>query len=420
MSSSTSSRPGSGTAEPLRLRERIFFRHFFDGLAIGGALAEWGVACWLLGPLPVAFHAVVPGVLAVVNRLAARPLENEPANGPLAGPAGRAILAVAFAALVGAGALVALASAWGLAALLVGFSAEASMHAALATRAGFGPSFRVLGCAALGVVGAAVTYGYVWGHRRLVITHAVVPLPYLPPALAGLRVVHVTDLHLGPLADRAALREALDRVLALDPDVVCVTGDVVDSPAADLDSWIPELARLTARHGVFAILGNHDREVGADRVADALRRWTGWRVLRDEIGTVELGGARLHLLGLEDRARRRAADGLPALLSRVPAGEPAILLAHRPTVFPAAAAAGVSLMLAGHTHGGQLAVPGAPRLNVARVLVTEFDAGFFERDGARLHVNRGLGTSGQRIRIGAPREITLLTLVASLSSRTAA
>jgi predicted MPP superfamily phosphohydrolase len=154
--------------------------------------------------------------------------------------------------------------------------------------------------------------------------------------------------------------------------------------------------------------------VGADRVADALRKWTGWRVLRDEIGTVEVDGARLHLLGLEDRSRRRAADGLPALLARVPAGELAILLAHRPTVFPAAAAAGVSLMLAGHTHGGQLAVPGAPRLNVARLLVTHFDAGFFERDGARLHVNRGLGTSGQRVRIGAPREITVLTLVAAV------
>jgi predicted MPP superfamily phosphohydrolase len=224
----------------------------------------------------------------------------------------------------------------------------------------------------------------------------------------------VTDLHLGPLAERAALREAIDRVLALDPDVVCVTGDVIDSPVAVLDSWMPELARLTARHGVFAILGNHDREVGADRVAEALRRWTGWRVLRDEVGTVEVGGGRLHLLGLEDRPRSQAADALPALLARVPAGEPAVLLAHRPTVFPAAAAAGVSLMLAGHTHGGQLAVPGAPRLNVARVLVTQYDAGFFERDGARLHVNRGLGTSGQRVRIGAPREITVLTLVAAV------
>jgi predicted MPP superfamily phosphohydrolase len=414
VSSSTSSRPGSGIAEPLLWRERIFFRHFFDGLALGGALAEWALVRWLAGPLPLALHLTVPAVLAVANRLAARRLEGERASGLLAGPAGHVVLAFAFGALVAAGLLAATAGAWGLGSLLGGFTAEAGVLSTTGAERFFGSSFRLAASVVLGLAGAAIAYGYVWGHRRLVVTRAVVPLPDLPPALAGFRIAHVTDLHLGPLAHRDALREALDRIAALDPDVVCVTGDVVDSPATDLASWIPELDRLTARHGVFAILGNHDREVGADGVADALRRWTRWRVLRDEIGTVEVGGARLHLLGLEDRARRRAADGLPALLARAPAGEPAVLLAHRPTVFPAAAAAGVSLMLAGHTHGGQLAVPGAPRLNVARVLVTQFDAGFFERDGARLHVNRGLGTSGQRVRIGAPREITVLTLVAAV------
>ena len=413
MSSSTSSRPGSGIAEPLRLHERLFFRHFFDGLAIGGALAEWALVCWLFGPPPRPLHLCGPVALAVANRLAARPLEHERATGALAGAAGHVTLALAFGALVGVAVLGVLATTWGLGALLGGFTAQAGIRAALATEEHFGPSFRLFGCAALGAVGAAVSYGYVWGYRRLVVTRAVVPLPHLPPALAGLRVIHVSDLHLGPLAERAALREAFDRVVALDPDVVCVTGDVVDSPAADLDSWMPELARLTARHGVFAILGNHDLRVGADRVAEALGRWTGWRVLRDEIATVEVGGARLHLIGLEDRPRSQAADGLPALLARVPAGEAAILLAHRPTVFPDAAAAGVSLTLAGHTHGGQIAVPGVPWINVARLLVTQFDAGFFKRDGARLHVNRGLGTSGQRVRVGAPREITVLTLVAA-------
>jgi predicted MPP superfamily phosphohydrolase len=414
VSSSISSRPGSEIAEPLRLHERLFFRHFFDGLAVGGALSEWALVCLLLGRAPAALDLVVVVPLAVLNRLAARRLEREPATGLLAGQAGHLILAVAFGALVAAGALGVMAGAWGLVSLLGGFTAEAGVRVVTGTDWWLGPSFRPAAGALLGVVAAALGYGYAWGHRRLVVTRVVVPLPHLPPALAGLRLVHVTDLHLGPLAERAALREAIDRVLALDPDVVCVTGDVIDSPVAVLDSWMPELARLTARHGVFAILGNHDREVGADRVAEALRRWTGWRVLRDEVGTVEVGGGRLHLLGLEDRPRSQAADALPALLARVPAGEPAVLLAHRPTVFPAAAAAGVSLMLAGHTHGGQLAVPGAPRLNVARVLVTQYDAGFFERDGARLHVNRGLGTSGQRVRIGAPREITVLTLVAAV------
>src|SRR5262249_14402885 len=157
---------------------------------------------------------------------------------------------------------------------------------------------------------AAVGYGYVWGYRRLVVTRLVAPLPALPAPLAGIRIAHVSDLHLGPLADRDAVRDALDRVVALDPDVVCVTGDVVDSPATDLDAWIPELPRLRARRGVCATLGTPARHAGAERVAVALRRWTGWRVLRDEVATVEIAGARLHLLGLEDRREAEATDGL--------------------------------------------------------------------------------------------------------------
>jgi hypothetical protein len=257
---------------------------------------------------------------------------------------------------------------------------------------------------------AAVAYGYTWGHRRLVVTRLTLPIVSLPAPLAGLRVVHVSDLHLGPIADREALREALDRVVALDPDVVCVTGDIVDSRATDLEAWIPELARLSARHGVFAVLGNHDLFAGAERIAAAIARFTTWRVLRDEVATLEVDGARLHLLGLEHRATPHVAARLPALLAAVPPGDPAILLAHHPDVFPAAAAAGVPLTLAGHTHGGQLAVPGLPRLNPARLQLSRFDAGCFTQGRAHLHVNRGLGTSAQRVRIGVPREITVVTL----------
>jgi len=193
----------------------------------------------------------------------------------------------------------------------------------------------------------------------------------------------------------------------------CLTGDLVDSPATDLDAWMPELARLTARHGVFAVLGNHDRRAGADRVAAALARWSGWRLLRDEVATIEVAGARLHLVGLEERPEGRAADALPDLVARVPGGEPFVVLAHRPSVLPVAAAVGVPLVLAGHTHGGQLAVPGVPRLNVARLLRLGFEAGCYARDGTLLYVNRGLGTSGQRLRIGVPREISVLTLTAT-------
>ena len=391
------------------MSEKFVFRHFFDGLAIGGALAEWGLACWLVGTPPLWLHLLVPPVLAVVNRLAARRLEHERPVGFLAGVAGRVVLGTAFAAFASACVLGALASVAGVVWLLGALSAEAGMLPGIEPATGM--ELRTLGVVAVGLTSAAVGYGYAWGYRRLVVTHLVAALPSLPASLAGIRIAHVSDLHLGPLADRDAVREALDRVVALDPDVVCVTGDVVDSPATDIDSWIPELARLRARHGVFAILGNHDRHAGAERVAAALRRWTDWRVLRDEVATVEIAGARLHLLGLEDRREAEATDGLAALVARAPAGEPAILLAHRPRVFAEAADAGVRLVFAGHTHGGQVAVPGIPGLNVARLVQTRWTVGCFTPDGAMLHVNRGLGTSGQRLRLGAPREITVVTLV---------
>src|SRR5438034_736445 len=198
--------------------EGFLFRHFFDGLALGGALAEWGLACWLLDlEVPVGFHLVVPALLGVVNRLAARRFEREPVTG---------VLAV-------------LASAWVAGSLLGALSAEAGMVARLGPAPIFGTAFRWIGGAAVGLAGGTVAYGYLRGYRELVVTPIVVPLRGLP---APVRLVHVSDLHLGPLADRAALREALDRVAVLAPDLVCVTGDLVDSPATDLDAWMPELA----------------------------------------------------------------------------------------------------------------------------------------------------------------------------------
>ncbi|HKA31490.1 MAG TPA: metallophosphoesterase, partial [Candidatus Binatia bacterium] len=216
-----------------------------------------------------------------------------------------------------------------------------------------------------------------------------------------------------PTAHREALREAIDRVNALDPDVVCVSGDLVDSPITDLAHWTPELARLRARHGVFAVLGNHDRYTGSERVAGALRTHTHWRLLRDEVVRVDVRGAIFYLIGLEDRPGPRSADMLPRLHAQVPDGEPCVLLVHQPAAFPTAAARGVPLTLAGHTHGGQVAMPGLRALNPARLLMTQHDAGTFTSGGSVLHVNCGLGTSGQRVRIAVPREITVVTLVAA-------
>jgi predicted MPP superfamily phosphohydrolase len=253
-------------------------------------------------------------------------------------------------------------------------------------------------------------YGYWRGHRAVEIERRTLVLPTLPAGLDGLRIVHVSDLHVGPLSDRAALEDAFARVAALDPDLVCVTGDIVDSAKTEIPAWTPLLAGLRARHGVFAILGNHDRDAGVERVAAAILRDTPWRLLRDAIATLDLGTARLYLLGLEDRRVPSITDRLPSLLARVPGGGFAILLGHHPDVFDEAAAAGIPLTLAGHTHGGQLAVPYFPQLNVARFMISRRSVGWFRQDGQYLHVSAGLGVSGQRVRVGMPCEITEITL----------
>jgi predicted MPP superfamily phosphohydrolase len=299
---------------------------------------------------------------------------------------------------------------WALARVAGALRAEAAAAMSVADEMLYGPGFRVFAEAMLVLTAATLVYGYLHGHRRLEITRLTVELPGLPAGTPGLRVVQVSDLHLGPQADRQALRAAIDRILAIEPDLVCVTGDIVDSPATDLEAWIPELARLTARHGVLAILGNHDRFTGADRVAAALRRWTTWRVLRDEVAVVRVGAASLHVLGLEDRVAD-VEPRLAALQAQVPPGAAMVLLAHHPDVFDHAHAAGVPLTLAGHTHGGQIAPPGLPHANIARLLVSRFDGGTFTRAGRHLHVNRGLGTSGQPVRVGVPAEITTVSLI---------
>ena len=402
--------------------DRLLFSQFFVSLAIAWAVGEWILACWLVPSfraLPPALQLLALPAMAALNRLAASVFERESRLPALIDRPARVIMAGGFAACAGAGAFLVLAGAWIVIGILGGLPAEAGVVAVAREPFALPPGFQILALPVVALAMGSVAHGYLRGYRRLVVTRLDVPIPGLPAPLAGLRVVHLSDFHLGPLADRSALREALARVTALEPDLVCVTGDIIDTPVADLASWVPELAAVTARYGVFAVLGNHDRHADADKIAAALRRWTPWRVLRDERAVVEVGGAQLHVLGLEDRPRVQAADGLPRLLATLGSAAPAILLVHRPNVFTPAAAAGVPLVLAGHTHGGQVAVPGLPRINAARFLMTRFDAGLFREGGSWLHVSRGLGTSVQPVRVGVPREIAVLTLVPDVASAAA-
>lgn len=395
---------------PMHRIARVVFPYYWEVLSSGAALGEWVLACWTFGaPAGVAAHVTALVALFAVNRIATLAFELEDAVAPVRHRLARTVLATGFAAAGGTAGLIVAGVAWACLVRAGGLSAQAGT-AFVVPHEWLGREFDVVGWVGIVAGIGLVAEGYLLGHRRLDVSRLQVRLPNLPASLDGFRIVQVSDLHLGPIASREALREAFDRVVAEDPDLIVVTGDLVDSRKADMDRWLPELGRLRARHGIVAILGNHDRDVGLDRVAAAVRAATGWIVLRDECHPIDVDGATLYLAGLEFRPTPHEGDAVARLARTLPAEAPVVLLIHHPNAFAAAVDAGFALTLAGHTHGGQVALPFARRWNLARLLMTPYDAGTFSERGAVLHVNRGLGTSGQRVRIAAPREITVVTL----------
>lgn len=277
-------------------------------------------------------------------------------------------------------------------------------------------AFRWVASLGMGGVALLMGYGYAFGQHRLAVNTIPLTLAQLQRGARRLRIAQISDIHVGMNLSVAELRAFVDRVNATAPDLVCITGDIADSPRADYATFFPILAGLQARYGVCAILGNHDHHAGADRVTEELGRWTMFHVLRDRAVTLDCDGWPLHVLGLDDRGRDWArgvtSDGrLAELLDAAPPDVPRLLLAHRPDIFPQAAAAGVALTLAGHTHGGQLALPWfkGRRLNLA-TFVTRFDRGLYRWGESYLYVNCGLGVTGQRIRLFTPREISVFEL----------
>ena len=390
-------------AEPHGLAERAkraFFRSFFRLLLGFIAVAEWATAAWVLFVAgvhpPRAAHLLAPLAIYALNRwIITRPRR------PVVGTLVRVYVPMAFSSIFLALFLALAGALWGVGALVAG---------PRLARAGYW-----LVNAGFATVAGLLLYGYTFGRRQLAVSRLEVPVRGLPPALDGLRLVQLSDLHVGAHLDLAELGEHVARVNALAPDLICVTGDLVDRPETCAEAF-PTLAGLRARHGVFVTLGNHDAYAGADFVTAALRRLTPFRVLRDERVEVAIGGAVLTLVGVDDRGRDWARGvlehpALPPLAAGVPAGRPLIVLSHRPDCFPQAARLGAALMLSGHTHGGQLGLPwpGRRTRNLAE-FISAFDRGLYREGDATLYVNRGLGFTGQKIRLFTPREIACLTL----------
>ncbi|MBY0528086.1 MAG: metallophosphoesterase [Gemmataceae bacterium] len=263
---------------------------------------------------------------------------------------------------------------------------------------------------------AQVAYGYGVEPTWLEVNQVDIPVVGLPDAFAGFRIVQLSDFHAKHNVTPTYLGEAVALAHAQAPDVAVLTGDFVHKGFKYVEDVARTLGQLKAPGGVFAVLGNHDFSVrnalGIRRyrhlhraVGDALMA-QGIRVLRNETVRLDRGSAHIYLTGVEDLWSRscdveRALDGLHPEVPRV-------VLAHNPRTIEHLNGHRCDLMLSGHTHGGQVHVPGIGRPTLSKKAKV-FAAGLYQYRDTYLYVNKGVGF-GFRFRFGVRPEVAVATL----------
>ena len=248
------------------------------------------------------------------------------------------------------------------------------------------------------------------GLGRVALREISVQLSRLPPALHGVTIVQLSDLHIGPIIGRQFLERVVAQVNAIHPDIIAITGDLVDGSVARLREKVAPLAQLRARWGVYFVTGNHEYYSGADAWCSEIER-LGVRVLRNERVTIGHDGHSFDLAGVDDWYSQRKLGAAPSYLTRALAGrDPArelVLLAHQPSAVFEAKEHGVGLQLSGHTHGGQI-WPWHFLVRLQQPVVS----GLARFGKTHLYVSNGTGHWGPPMRLAAPAEITCLRLCA--------
>ena len=305
------------------------------------------------------------------------------------------------------------------------------------------PGRRYFFRAATAAAGAAPFLGAMYGFAAERLNYQVrrveIPMHNLPPALDGMKIVQISDVHLSSYMSRAQVRRAVDMANDLGADLAVVTGDLITGMGDSIADCIEEVRRLHAPLGTWGCNGNHEIYARVEDEAAYRYSQAGMKLLRHENAQITFKGARFNLIGV-DYQRERTSRGqrqqtLAGVEPLVRRDMPNILLSHNPNSFNRAAELGIELSLAGHTHGGQIQVEILDhRLSPAR-FITDYIAGLYQRplfsaavndrasaasdnppvtmrssSMARIYVNRGLGTVGAPVRLGVPPEISLLVL----------
>lgn len=254
-------------------------------------------------------------------------------------------------------------------------------------------------------------YGIASAKRVPGVTRRVLTFSDLPPAFDGLTILHISDVHAGLYMERDQMQEVVARANAQHADLVLQTGDMIDYSPSYIPEYVAAFRDLRAPLGVITCLGNHDLYTGALRVIKGVRD-AGQIVVRGDTHLIERNGSTLALAGIDDPDNWVFDDPQTLAVDRVLEGLPSdaftILLAHRPGAFDTARQRGVPLTLAGHIHGGQIAIP-LVRWSAGQ-LITKYVAGHFVSGGSQLYVSRGIGVVGVPIRVFVPPELALLEL----------
>jgi predicted MPP superfamily phosphohydrolase len=265
--------------------------------------------------------------------------------------------------------------------------------------------------AALTATAGLGAYGVFRAYAPPEISEVVLKLPKLPRALDGFTIAHLTDLHVGGLIEKRFIADRVARCNAFKPDLVAITGDLVDGSVPALGAAVFELTKLQSRFGSYFVTGNHEYYSGDEAWCEQLSQW-GMGVLRNRSVSIGNGKESFDLAGVDDwRGMGRRGESPYNLVKATSSLSPdraSILLAHQPKGFEEAVKRGVGLQLSGHTHGGQM-FP----LTLTMPFVYKHPAGLYGVDGSFMYVSRGTGFWGPPMRLGSPPEIVKVVLVSA-------
>jgi uncharacterized protein len=265
----------------------------------------------------------------------------------------------------------------------------------------------------------ACAYGLTLGRVDIETTRRRIHLARLPKAFDGFRLVQLSDFHIGPFMTASEIRKVVRMANDLKPDLIALTGDYVTWDPATQGDVVEVLSGLRAPFGVVGCLGNHELWTDCEDSITEMFRSRNIPMLRKERAAIRSGGETLNIIGVDYESVRRGGPSPSGIVRRylegveplIMPGTANILLTHNPNPFDRAAEMGIDLSLAGHTHGGQVTLEFIHKNLSPSRLITDYVRGWFSKSGGQLYVNRGIGTFGVPIRMGASPEITVFELV---------